>query len=296
LKDGFLSQEEYDKLKKQIIGTQNTLEVNNDTYTSKVEKSSYKLETINENNNANSDKYESKSHGLILFALITGVSFIIIFAVVFTHYQNSAVVNSPIDKQVSSDTVANPESPRPQIQSSNDIHAYDETSNTLDDFRNIEHSKPDITPIYSDTINTSSDNLNSNKDNTVATLAIGDSYGGGIIAHIYKTDEHGYIEGETHGFIMASRELFGTWNNAQKICDTLNINGVTHWQLPTLNELTMIYRNIQQLGGYESGSHGVWCSYQINQTSASVCSFDGHGAFVSLPKTSGFFIRPIKYF
>jgi hypothetical protein len=255
LKDGFLSQEEYDKLKQQIIGGQN--------------------DAVQESNKVApqaSKEAGSTAYSWRLFSLVGIVVLITISILLFTHYKSSVSADALVTQKISIDTIVNQQSPTPSTKPSNNIQTYNEASNTLDDFRNNENNKSTV------------------------PATVGEPYQGGIVAHIYQAGEQGYIDGETHGFIMASRELFGTWNNAQKICDTLNINGVTHWQLPTLNELTMIYRNIHQLGGYESGSHGVWCSYQVNQTSASVCSFDGHGAFVSLPKSSVFFIRPIKYF
>jgi hypothetical protein len=37
-------------------------------------------------------------------------------------------------------------------------------------------------------------------------LAIGDSYGGGVIAYIYKTGDPGYVAGETHGLVAATAD------------------------------------------------------------------------------------------
>ena len=127
-------------------------------------------------------------------------------------------------------------------------------------------------------------------------IEVGSKLGEGIVAYIY-TSGNRYIEGETHGFIMAPREAFSpSWNAAFKVCDTLNINGETYWTLPNKEELRIIYNNISQLGGYKSGSHGVWSSTQYNDEQAYVCSFDGGGRYYTLPKNSGFFVRAIKYF
>jgi hypothetical protein len=84
---------------------------------------------------------------------------------------------------------------------------------------------------------------------------------------------------------------------AAYFCDTLSLNGYNDWFLPSTGELTKVYQNYTLVGGvYPQTSQGVWSSSEINSTSGYVCSFDGGGGFVSLPKNSGFCIKALRRF
>jgi hypothetical protein len=85
--------------------------------------------------------------------------------------------------------------------------------------------------------------------------------------------------------------------SAAKLCDTLSINGYSDWFLPSKNEVAIIYQNYTLVGGvYPTQSQGVWSSSEINANNAWVCSFDGGGGWISLPKDYGFNIKPLRKF
>jgi hypothetical protein len=80
-------------------------------------------------------------------------------------------------------------------------------------------------------------------------------------------------------------------------CKNLTIGGYSDWFLPSKNEVAIIYQNYTAVGGvYPSQSQGVWCSTEINSNYAWVCSFDGGGGWVSLPKDYVFNIKPLRKF
>ena len=39
------------------------------------------------------------------------------------------------------------------------------------------------------------------------TIYLGDEYQGGLLAYIFTASDHGYVSGETHGFIIAKSNL-----------------------------------------------------------------------------------------
>jgi hypothetical protein len=123
-------------------------------------------------------------------------------------------------------------------------------------------------------------------------LAIGDNYGGGIIAYILVSGDPGYVAGQTHGLIAApSDQSTGIvwWNGsyittgatgtatgtgaanttaivasqgagsyAAKLCDDLVLNGYSDWYLPSRDELNKLYLNKRAVGGF--ATYFYWSS------------------------------------
>ena len=88
-------------------------------------------------------------------------------------------------------------------------------------------------------------------------LKIGDFYQGGIIAFI----ENG------HGIIAAPNDLKATnWEDANKECENLALNGYHDWGLPNKIELNKLYINKNKIGGFNS--NGYWSSSEKNDYNA----------------------------
>ena len=87
-------------------------------------------------------------------------------------------------------------------------------------------------------------------DVAIVTLAIGQLYQGGRIAHFNGPN----------GFIAAlSDQGTGTWQTAVSLANGHNGGGYTDWSLPSANDLGILYYNRHTLGGFYEGN-SYWSS------------------------------------
>ena len=155
---------------------------------------------------------------------------------------------------------------------------------------------------------------------TTPALTIGQSYQGGVIACIFDTFDIGYVAGEIHGLIAAPNDqstgifwhatndgitgatgdlyltgnantnaiiaLYGTENNAAKLCNDLVLNGYNDWYLPAIFEFGEFYNNRQAIGGFSANS-SYWTSTEYSSSDAAYFDFvTGFGYNLSKDSTN----------
>jgi hypothetical protein len=161
---------------------------------------------------------------------------------------------------------------------------------------------------------------------TLANLAVGQAYQGGIIGYIFVPGDAGYVAGQVHGLITTtSHQSTGsawgcsgtsittgntigsgqtntfnivngcaTSNIAARICDNLTSGGYNDWFLPSSTELSRLYTNRLTIGGFLNTQY--WSSSQVTTTSATSVNFSSGGTFTTSSKNNLFYVRAVRRF
>jgi hypothetical protein len=170
------------------------------------------------------------------------------------------------------------------------------------------------------------DTTDDQQDNN-SSLAVGQSYQGGVIAYILQAGDPGYDANVTHGIIAATNDQSnhiqwyngtyvttsasgtalgagnantnaivssqGSGNYAAKLCADLVLNGYSDWFLPSKGELNKLYINRNAIGNFMAGAY--WSSSESNNDHA--CSqYFSNGNQLSEYKSYTYYIRCIRAF
>ncbi len=163
-------------------------------------------------------------------------------------------------------------------------------------------------------------------DNAKAPIAAGDIYDGGIVGYVYVNGDPGYVEGETHGFIVKATNNSGivwgchsinlpgaedtqlggglqnttdivnsctTTGIAAHVCYYMTENGFSDWVLPSKDELNKMYINRNLINGFQSTIY--YSSSEESANGAWAQSFS-NGSQNSVSKSNPYNVRAIRYF
>jgi hypothetical protein len=153
------------------------------------------------------------------------------------------------------------------------------------------------------------------------TIAVGQTYNGGIIFYVDNTGQHGLIsatqdlgigspwgcEGTPNNgtSLVVGTGLFNTeaivvgcsaTNTAGYLCYNLDYNGYTDWFLPSRDELTLMYSNLHQAGLGSFSLATYWSSTEANSTTAWIKSFVTGSNSSNFKNTTTYRVRPIRAF
>jgi len=158
-------------------------------------------------------------------------------------------------------------------------------------------------------------------------LMIGELWGGGRIAYIFKPGDPGYVPGETHGLIAATADqsaglqwyngsntttgaiatalgtgaantttivtIQGAGSYAAKLCADYTIGLYSDWHLPSKEELNKIYPNKTAVGGFFNANY--WSSSEDTNSQAWAQLFTD-GTQSSQTKNNTYRVRAVRTF
>ena len=119
-------------------------------------------------------------------------------------------------------------------------------------------------------------------------LEVGQYYQGGVIFHLDENAEHGLI---------ASKKDLGVYNwlTAKKECEELEINGYTDWYLPSKDELNLLIKSKDQIGGFDYINHyNYWSSSEYGSDDAWFQDANGNQGPYYKPST--YYVRAVRAF
>ncbi len=156
---------------------------------------------------------------------------------------------------------------------------------------------------------------------TYPPKAVGQNFGGGIIAYLDITGEHGLISsssdqsasvkwnnggsvqttatdaflgsGKANTALIVSKQGAGTY--AAKICDDLIAAGYDDWYLPSRDELNLMYKNLKKSGIGGFADYPYWSSTEEDNNNAWSLAFDS-GFKSSDLKTNTYHVRAARTF
>ncbi len=165
---------------------------------------------------------------------------------------------------------------------------------------------------------------------TPMPVAVGDSYGGGIVAYILVNGDTGYDPSVQHGLIAATADqstgiqwyngsdvvtgatsaigtgqanttaivaIQGAGSYAAQLCNDLTVGDYNDWFLPSKDELNKLYLNQVVIGGFPS-DYEYYCYWSSSEGSATLAWFQlfGDGGQYNSSKFNSWRVRAVRAF
>ncbi len=120
------------------------------------------------------------------------------------------------------------------------------------------------------------------------SLTVGSKYGGGIVVKLRDAGKP--------GLIAAEQDLKGlfNWEDANKECSELILDGHSDWRLPNKNELASLYTQKSAIGNFNGSDY--WSSTVTTKYTANHCEFSEGGYMGHNTKTARYSVRPVRNF
>ena len=161
----------------------------------------------------------------------------------------------------------------------------------------------------------------------VDSVKVGSSFGGGVVAYVFKAGDPGYVAGETHGIIAAPKDLgkaiYGCYGSVIGTSDSLGkgltntlaivqnckdtssaaykcynyaVNGYDDWYLPSTQEMNLMLANAATIGGFLNETYMGSSEFQTAGPGVYVWKFECcYGTSYGF-KTELFNVRPVRSF
>ena len=84
-----------------------------------------------------------------------------------------------------------------------------------------------------------------------------------------------------------------SWESALEICTNSKINGFNDWSLPSMEELRMIYKNRNEIGGFNN--YWYWSKTENDSKNSFGINFRSLNEEFA-DKRLEFYVRPIRLF
>ncbi len=150
---------------------------------------------------------------------------------------------------------------------------------------------------------------------------IGDTFEGGIVFYVDASGLHGLVAAPSdqsnsktwlNSLVMATNATdaaigkgqsnttlivatYGSGSYAAQVCNDLNLNGKSDWYLPSKDELSLMYSNLQSksIGNFAFARY--WSSTEVNVDDAFCVEFNS-GAVSQTNKISSISVRAVRSF
>jgi hypothetical protein len=153
------------------------------------------------------------------------------------------------------------------------------------------------------------------------TLQVGQSFEGGVIAYIDNSGQHGFIVapndqsngvywhvsnigvtgasgtsiGTGNNNTINITNMYGSENNAARICFDFVSGGFSDWFLPSKDELYQLYLNKLNIGGFSNSNYWSSSEEAVNASAWNI-DFTNGNFNNNASKFSNYKVRAIRYF